>query len=92
MANANSNVLIRFPHALTGPDAPIPGEVTLLMDMMESSPITPTHVRLMTGRDPVLSRVHEYIIGGCPGISPQKEFKPFASGKQELSVHVGCVL
>ena len=41
---------------------------------------------------PVLSRIREYIIGGWPGTLPQEEFKPFASRKQELSVHVGCVL
>ena len=74
------------------------------MDTMESSPITPTHVRLMTGpvdpvekgrreRDPVLSHFREYIIiGGWPGTLPQEEFKPFSNQKQELSVHVGCVL
>ena len=64
MPNANANVLSRLPHALTGLDAQIPGEVTLLMDTMESSPITPMHVWLMTGRDPVLSRVCENIIVG----------------------------
>ena len=63
------------------------------MDTMESSPITPAHVRLMTGKDPMLSRVREYIIiGGWPGTLPQEEFKLFASHKQELGVHVGCVL
>ena len=92
MANANADTLSHLPRALTGPDAPIPGEVTLLMDMMESSPTTPKHVRLMTGRNPVFSCVCEYIIGGWPGTLPQEEFKPFASRKQELSVHVGCVL
>ena len=92
MANANAGTLSHLPRAQTGPDAPILGEVILLMDTMESSPITPMHVHLLRGRDPVLSRIHEYTIGGWPGTLPQEEFKPFASHKQELSVNVGCVL
>ena len=45
----------------------------------------------MTQKDPVLSRVHSYILRGWPN-AVDSSLNPYSSRKQELSVCNGCIL
>ena len=58
---------------------------------MLSGPLTTAQVKAMTQWDPVLSRVHSYVLRGWP-TTVDSSFNPFSSRKHELSVCNGCVL
>ena len=60
----------------------------------DNLPITSDRVRQETSRDPIMSRVHEYVVSGWNAhVKPDdKDFYPFFSRKDELTVHNGCLL
>ena len=69
-ANSDADALSRLP--LPDPstsEVPIPSELVLLLDHMASGPLTAPEVKTMTIWDPVLSRVHSYVLQGWPDSS-----------------------
>ena len=58
---------------------------------MSSGPLTAAQVKAMTQQDPILSRVHFYVLCGWP-TTVDSSFNPFSSRRHELSVCNGCVL
>ena len=61
--NTNADALSRLPLPDTSTsEVPIPSELVLLMEHMSTGPLTAAQVKTMTQRDPVLSRVHSYIL------------------------------
>ncbi|MGH0129847.1 UNVERIFIED_CONTAM: hypothetical protein FKN15_041274 [Acipenser sinensis] len=89
--HGNADALSRLPL----PEGPIKAtqeDRILLLDHMDSLPVIAAQIRSWTGKDPVLSRVCEYVLRGWPNCITEIEFTPFLSRKQELSVQVGCVL
>ena len=58
---------------------------------MASGPLTAAVVKTMTQRDPVLSRVHSYVLRDWPN-AVDSLFNPYSSHRHELSVCNGCVL
>ena len=76
---------------LSTSEVPIPSELVLLLDHMASGPLTAPEVKTMTQRDPVLSRVHSYVLRGWPN-AVDSSFNPYSSRRHELSVCYGCVL
>ena len=74
------------------PDStPLPVELVLLMETLLHSPVTAKEIRCWTRRDPLLSRVLQYIQQGWP-IHGDQELKPFWSKQTELTVQDGCLL
>ena len=70
---------------------PIPEDTELLMEFLDSSPVTAEEIRQWTDHDPVLSRVHHYITNGWPG-SPDTRLQAYSLCKSELSVQDGVIL
>lgn len=62
--NSNADLLSRLPLPDTPMEAPIPEETVLLMDILQFSSITATHIKAWTAQDPVLSRVAQRILSG----------------------------
>lgn len=65
------------------------------MEALERSPVTPERVRTFTAKDPVLSRVRHFVSHGWPDTQKVKQddaLKPYATRKDELSVHEGVLL
>ena len=54
--------------------------------------ITATRIRTCTHRDPLISRVLQYIQHGWPEVIKEDELKPFWRRKVELSCQDGCIL
>ncbi|XP_063954090.1 uncharacterized protein K02A2.6-like [Lytechinus pictus] len=92
--NANADALSRLPRKATAKQPPVPEEIVLLMSELEKTPTTPSRVRAMTQRDPILARVRNYTMTGWPDNPGEmkKEMNPYYIRKNELSVHEGCVL
>ena len=65
----------------------------LLIQHLDTSPITAEQIKHTTRRDPVLSAVMQYVLQGWPHKSAvESNLKPYYDKKEELSVHTGCVL
>lgn len=92
-AHANADALSRLPLQTSPPVVPQPAETVLLMENIEISPLSATHIRTWTRRDPVLSKVLRFVEEGWVADAPLgDDFKPYTIRKTELSVQDGCLL
>ena len=66
--NANADAMSRLP--LPGPakEPPIPAETVLLLDHLNTSPVTAAQIRSWTTQDPLLARVLRLIQEGWPSV------------------------
>ncbi|XP_060100277.1 uncharacterized protein K02A2.6-like, partial [Heteronotia binoei] len=90
-AMGHADALSRLPLPDVDPD-PAPAHQILLMDMLPDRPLLARDVAARSARDPVLSRVLDWVGRGWPKGSTGPEFTPFAARKDELSTHKGCLL
>ena len=81
----------RLPLSKTPVEVPVPTELVLLMDTLESSPITACNIREWTKRDTLLSKVYYYLQHGWPNQIPP-DLRVLYSLKDELSTLSGCIL
>ena len=72
----------------------IPTETVLLLQQMSESPISVSQIRTWTRRDPILSRVLQFVLSGWPAeLDPSDvSLKPFLTRKLELSTQDGVLL
>ena len=85
----NADALSRLPLLEMPKDVPLPGELVLLLDHLNDSPVTASDICVWTWRDPTLAKV--VVQRGWPD-STEEQLKPFSSRKDELSVLKGCLL
>ena len=89
--HTNADMLSRLPLPETPEVVPLPGETVLLLDMLNSLPVTAQQIRQWTNNDPVLSRVRNLLLRGWQ-CTLDEDLKPFQKRRDELSVQSGCVL
>ena len=63
-ANSNADALSHLPLPATFSEILVPSELVLLMEHMSSGSLTAAQIKAMTQRDPILSRVHSYVLHG----------------------------
>ena len=90
--HANADSLSRLPLPDMPQYVPIPGDTVLLLDALNSSPVTVKKIRLWTDRDPLLSRVREYVSSGWHSVEDKDDIRPYLHRKDSLSVEDGCIL
>ena len=90
--HANADVLSRLPLPELPSEVPLPGEMILLMECLQTSTITAAQIRRWTERDPVLAKVRDYVMQGWPLIEGSVELLPYSRRRAELSVQDGCLL
>ena len=73
-------------------NVPIPGDVVLVMDHLDTTPVNARSIKSWTDKDPVLSTVRRYILHGWPISVPEENLIPFSRRRNELSVQDGCIL
>ncbi len=77
------------------PDTPTrentPGEITLLLNMLQSLPVLAKDVRSWTTRDPTLSKVRTMLSSGWKDCT-DPALKAFTQRRDELSLDDGCIL
>lgn len=89
--NANCDALSRLPlPTKTEPEEST--ELVLLMEHMDSTPVTSDQIKTWTRKDPVLSRVVNHVLKGWPYRIEDNDIKPYFSRKSELSVYDSCLL
>ena len=62
-----------------------PPEVVLLIEHLDSSPVCATDIKKETSRDPVLSRILQFVLNGWPDICDSDNLKLYWSRQLELS-------
>ena len=70
---------------------PLPGEMVLLFETLNSSSLTAAEIRALTDKDPLLSRVRNNVLRGWHD-TDQPAMRPYQSRSSELSVQDGCLL
>ena len=90
--HANADVLSRLPLPEMPSEVPLPGEMILLMECLQTSTITAAQIRRWTERDPVLAKVRDYVMQGWPLIEGSVELLPYSRRRAELCVQDGCLL
>lgn len=88
---ANADGLSRLPLPEAPSEVSVPDEVVFLLQTLQSSPITADQIKKWTNRDPILSRVRNFVSKGWND-SCEDELSPYRQRKDELSMLDGCVL
>lgn len=88
--NCTADALSRLPVKGELVENDDPYELVNLMQYFDSTPLTSDKLRMWTDRDPTLSLVKRFVTNGWPG-NVSAEIQPFASRKNELSLHDGCL-
>ena len=79
------DALSRLPLPTQHGKTPTPVEYVQLIDQLDDSPVTSSHIRNGTRRDPVLSRVQRYVLTGWP--ESDQSTQPHHRVRDELSIY-----
>ncbi len=66
MASGNADGLSRLPVGNPPSQTPEPSDYVFVLNHLESTTVSPDKIRMWTSRDPVLSKVYEYVLNGWP--------------------------
>ena len=90
-AHSNANGLSQLPFPEAPSEVPVPAELVLLVEHLLDAPVKAQEIRTWTRRDPLLSRVKQFIQSGWPAaVGPQ--LRPYWSRRFELTVQDGCIV
>ncbi|CAC5381350.1 unnamed protein product [Mytilus coruscus] len=92
--NANADALSRLPLTCKTEEteAEVPGEMILLTEHMDLTPVTSRQIKSWTHKDPILSRVMNYVLQCWPASNADDDLRPYFTRKLEFSLHDGCLL
>ena len=88
---ANADLLSRLPLSDTITDPPLPGETILLMEALNTSPVTSANVETWTYHDKILSRVKQMILQRWKKVN-DTTFQPYLQRSKELTIQNDCIL
>lgn len=91
--HGNADALSRLP-LKKSVEVPKLGNTILLLDHLETTPVTAEKISEWTRRDPLMARVLEYIAQGWPPVlqGHEEELRPYFSRRMELTVEAGCLM
>ena len=90
--NADALSCLPLPEMPAATSTPKPGDIIFLMEHLEQTSLQLSQIREWTRRDPVLSKVHQFILGNWPRTCPNEELRPYFNHRTELRVEDGCLL
>ena len=64
----------------------------LLTEQLASSPVTAHEIKAITAKDPVLSKVLQFVLYGWPITAVSDQLRPYYRRREELSHFEGCIL
>ena len=70
---------------------PLSPEMILLMEELNTAPITAERIRVWTNSDPLWSRAQQFVQSGWPDLVQDVQLKPYVTRKDELSGQDGCI-
>ena len=84
-AHANADGLSRLPLTEQPAEVPLPGEMVLLFEALDSTPIRAPQIREWVDKDPVLSRVRDNVRRGWQA-TDEAFMQPYPCCATELSI------
>ena len=97
--HSNADAMSRLSLKETVAPEVVPGEMILVMETLETSPVTARQIQKDSTRDPLMSRIQTWVLQGWPasleslkGNSYYAEAQTFWNTRTELSVQDGCLL
>jgi hypothetical protein len=70
----------------------MPAETLLLLEHFATTPITASHIKDWTNRDPMKAKVKQFVVSGWPERNTEKDLQPYFQRRNELSTNEGCLL
>ena len=92
MGNADALSRLPLPDHPTDTEIPTLGDVTQVLNHISDTLVTASQIKAWTEKDPVLSRVHLFVLHGWPSENTISAVQPYFNRNNELSVVDGCVL
>ena len=89
-SHGNADCLSRLPLPVTVKEEP--DERVLLIEELDSSPMSAAQIRHCTDREPTLAHVREFLMWGWPDGKIDMNMAPYHCRRDELRVQGGCVL
>ena len=90
--HANPNVFSRLPLPEKPENMPLLGETVLLLELLLTTPVTPSQIRTWTSRNPTLAWIREQVQQGWTLTTGDEHLRPYLQRKDELSLQDGCIL
>ena len=90
-AHSNADGLSRLPLPEAPSEVPVPPEFVLLVEHLLDAPVKAHEIRTWTRRDPLLSRVKQFIQSGWPA-TVESQLRPYWTRRCELTVLDGCIV
>ncbi len=91
--HGNADALSRLPLPNTHITTTQEEELVMLMEHMNGTPVQVKQIRDWTRLDPVLSRLHQWLLqGSWPAECTDPDMQPYIRRQHELSVEEGCIL
>lgn len=84
-SHGNADALSCLPLPSAPSVTPQPAETVLLFEELQNGPVTADQIKMWTRRDPVLSRVQQFVLKGWPTGAIEKDLKP--TGTSASSYH-----
>ena len=88
---SHADVLSCLPLPNCPNEVPTPGELVLLLENLQTSPVRAHQIKQWTDKDPVLSKVCKLILQGWPN-HVEEELRSYFRRKLELSIQDGCIM
>ena len=88
--NADALSTLRLQETLD--TVPLPGELVLLIDHLAEGPITAAQLKAWTAKDPLLTKVLNFIRNGRPDTSDNPDMKPYFAKRWEMTELDGCII
>ena len=63
---ANADALSRLPLSQQPQAVPVPGNINLVLQHLNNTPVTATEIKTWTDKDPLLSKVQQFMMTGWP--------------------------
>ena len=68
------------------------GYPVTLTEQLASSPVTAHKIKAMTAKDPIFSKVLQFVLHGWLITAVNDELRPYYRRREELSHFEGCIL
>lgn len=90
--HSNADALSRLPLPCKTEEVPQPAELVHALSVLEECALTSNHIRSLQQRDPILSRVYQWVMQGWSMEQCRNPpFKPYYARKEELSAMDGIL-
>ena len=90
--HVNADVLSRIPLLECPENIPPPGEMILLMDTLENTPVNVQQVKKWTDNNPILSTVRTKVQQDDRGPDDNPQMQTYIKRMNKLSIQDGCVM